>query len=195
MKKLVTILLAFTLVLSLGVTASAAKEPSTDADGNIIERVKAERPDVTDLFAEYYPEGLSYYGELQAEHEIFHTERAALKEETMAEIKAEKDAIKAAVEAGEMTRIEGLEAILEILKAQEPLREELALIREAKQAEAEGIKEERQALGEELKALLQAEEVDASAVASVLAAGSDLLRAHIDMDYFYADMVDAVLGN
>lgn len=197
MKKLATILLTLTLLLSLGVTANAAKEPSTDPQVNVGSaglKTEAAKPDISELFNTYYPEGLSYHESLQAEHESFHQERQAVKEATLAEKKAEKDAIKAAVEAGEMTRIEGLEALLELLKAQEPIRTELEAIKAAKQAEADIIKAERQALGQAMRTLLQEETIDEAAVASLLAEASDLLRAHIDMDYYYAEMVDDLVG-
>lgn len=209
MKKMIGLIVALTLVFTFSATAFAAPEETSDTRPSV-DGESSDRPhSIDDLFATYYPEGAAAHAELVAEHESFHASRASVKEEHQASIEAQKadmraafQAIRADLEAGTITEEEAQVAIgvlrseIEAKRSEmEAMRAQLDLILAEKQAANEALKSQRQANRATIKSALQSDPIDANAIASALASGLDLLRQHIDLDYYYADQIDAVLDS
>jgi hypothetical protein len=133
MKKLITIFLALTILLSMSMVTYAApasgSEPNQPGgprgsrlaeDGSVrpSDAPTGERPrgaNLSMLFELYYPEGLAAFDALNAEHQEFHLGQAAIRDAHKAEIQAMKadtkaqfDAINAALEAGTITEEEAI---------------------------------------------------------------------------------------
>lgn len=209
MKKTLAILMTLTLIFACSATAFAAPE-NTSGTRPSVEGEGRDRPhSIDNLYETYYPEGIETHSSLVAEHEAFHTSRDAIKAEHQAqveadkaEIKAEVDAIRSDLEAGLISEEEAqalmgaIRSDIEAKKAElDALRAELEVILAEKQAANDALKAQREANRAAIIAALQSNPVDGDAIASALASGLDLLRQHIDLDYYYADQIDAILGS
>lgn len=188
MKKLVLLVMSLTLLLSTTVSVSADTEgPRERSDGK-------RGPGIEGIFETYYPEGLSEFEALQEEHQAFHEGRKALRDEHRADLEAEKAAIKAAVESGEMTQEEARAFITARKAEQEPIKEALNALRDAKKEELESIKASREILKANILEALKSDPVDTATIAAHLIETTELLEAHIAIDYKYADLVFSTIS-
>jgi polyhydroxyalkanoate synthesis regulator phasin len=221
MKKILVIILSLTLVFTLSASAFAAPtvkntvetmRTNPDLENPENERPENERPEgprsIEALYTAYYPEGLATHTALVAEHEAFHTGRAALREAALAEREALKTEMRARFQSvhedfdsGVITQEDARELItalreeIEIKKGEiEILRSQLETIIAEKQAANEQLATQREAIKAGIISALQSDPVDEGTVAAGLASSLDLLRQHIDLDYYYAAQIDALIG-
>lgn len=197
MKKLVVFLLVAVMMLTSSVMVFA--EDNAEGVTERPERTELSQEEKEakrqDLFNLYNPAAYTDLLAAKEAHEAFHTTAKAEREVMKADRQAEREAFKASVQAGEMTR-EEVQAIVAERKAEnEVLKAEVESIKALKQADVEANKAEMQAVRASIKTALQAEEVDATYVASLLDQMVDLLEAHIDIDYYYYNMIQDLVNN
>ena len=202
MKKLLVMMLVGMMSLSIGMVSNA-EEPELTA--TVVETYQNTRET---LLEKYYPEGLETLVALEAEHETFHSQRAALREERVAVYKAEFEAfremklsIQSDYEAGhiskEEARTEGLllKEDFELKKEElSTLRAEIDVIIEEKIIANNALKAQRDEYRQIIREELQKDTSDEIIIADALQEGLDLLAEHIELDYYYAGLVDAVIG-
>jgi len=181
--KILTALLVIVMIMSF-TTAVLAADDEQEAKGNTGTKT-------TMLYVEYAPELLSDYLDAKQEHEAFHEGRKAINETFKADREGQLQSILDAFVAGEMSGDEAMNAIIEMRDNAKALKEEAAAIREAKQAENEPLKTQRDSLRDQIKAALQADEVDAELMHSLLEQSLELLKDHLAVDYKYAAQMDA----
>jgi len=191
MKKIMVLLMVGLMVITGSMTVFA--EETTD---KINERaVKAERTSgerrekLEELFLTYNLDGLDAFNTAVDEHKAFHDMAQSEKEAFRLEIQAEKEAIREQFDNGELTE-EEVRVIVEERKAErELIKEDVLEIKDLKKADVEAIKAEVQLVRTSLRDALQAEEIDAVYVGSLLDQLVELLEEHIDVDYLYYDMI------
>lgn len=197
MKKVLVLLLVGLMLMSSTVMVFAEEnDGSKVARGERTELSREEKEQkVLALFESYNPLALATFESLKAEHKSFHEMVRAEKEIIKATFVAEREALKASVENGELSQ-EEIRAIFQEYKTErEALKEEFATLRAAKQAEVEANKAELKQVREALRLALTSEEIDANLVASLLDQMVILLNNHLDIDYYYYDLLSGMRNN
>jgi len=197
MKKLIVFLLVAVMMVSSSVMVFAEDNAEAIAERPQRTELSQEEKEAKreELFNLYNPGAYLDLLAAKEAHDTFHEDAKAERELVKAARQAEREALKASVEAGEITREEAQVIIEEKKAANEVLRGEIESIKVLKQADVESNKAEVQAVRESLKTALQAEEIDAVYVASLLDQMVDLLEDHIDIDYYYYNMIQALVAN
>lgn len=196
-KKMVTFMVVFTMILSTLVMVFA-EETTQDLERPSREERVREKPSreeqvakLLELFAQYNSDQLNELTALMEEHQSFHEMAKAWLESKKTEFQAERDLIRAAVGAGEMTR-EEVRAFIKVKKQErEILKDERDVFRTEKQAAVNAIKEKRQSVNVALSEALQSERVDEALVQSLLSQLVDLLAQHLEVDHYYFNLFTA----
>jgi len=191
LKKMVTVMLVLAVVLSTSVMVFA-EETTPDLERPSREERTRETPSreerlskLVELFSQYNSGQLNEMNALIDEHQEFHEMTKSLIESMKAEFQAERESIKAAVEAGEMTQ-EEVKAFIDTRKQErEVLKDERAVLKAEKQAAVNVINEQRKSVNSALREALKNEVVDEVLVQSLLSQLVDLLGQHLEADYYY----------
>ncbi len=147
------------------------------------------------LFTEYNEEGLDELIEVQDAHMSFHENVKAYREEVKIATKADFDAIRAAVESGDLTRREGRVELIELRMSIRNMRNEIDEVLLQKIEVQAPIHDRIVEVKDEVKALLEADPVDADAVKLLLEETLSLLSSHLGNDELYHGMiVDIIVG-
>ncbi|MBN2796784.1 MAG: hypothetical protein JXR88_15340 [Clostridia bacterium] len=191
MKKLLSMVLVLAMVLSMTTLVFAEEgniNPIQPKDRE--ERTVQRGERVISLFENYYPEMLDAMITLQANHQSFHETVQAEKEAVKAGFKEEFMTLRESVKNQEMTR-EEFQAMMEGFKSErEATKAELEPIFEEKKAEAEAIRSSIQDVFVSIKASLDAGNED---ILPLLDDLYDLLASHLEMDYYYYDLVHEII--
>jgi chromosome segregation ATPase len=194
MKKLLSMVLVLVMVLSM-TTLVFAEENENFPKERLTQEERGEKPvqrgeRVIHLFETYYPEMLEDILALQDEHQSFHDMTLAEREAMKASVKEEIANLREQLQNEEIT-FEEFKAIIETFKAEkEALKAEIEPIIEAKKAEAEGIRESIKSVFESIKASLDAGNEEIQPLLDQL---YTLMASHVDMDYYYYDLVHEVI--
>ncbi|MBI9010658.1 MAG: hypothetical protein JEZ08_00395 [Clostridiales bacterium] len=194
-KKMITFMLILTMVLSTSVMVFAEESTQDLERTNREERVR-ERPSrekqvskLLELFTQYNPGQLNELTDLMQKHQSFHEMAKAWLESKKAEFQAERESIRAAVEAGQMTQDE-VRAFIESKKQErEIIKAERIVLKAEKQAAVNAIREQRKSVNGALREALQSEVVDEILVQSLLSQLVDLLSQHLEVDYYYFNLI------
>jgi len=200
----------------MSVVASAAPTDQSDSNTSRGSRMNQGsagvigRPDdsrLLSLFETYYPEGLSDFEALQAEHRAFHEGQAAIRavhkedvDAARSEIKAQFEAIRDALDSGEITLEEAtanrdaIRSSLDDIKAEATaMKSAISEIIANKQVEVDAINALRATTRTTIVEALAADPVDEATIQSALATVSDLLDQHLAVDYKYAEQIANLL--
>ncbi len=195
MKKIIAIITVIMLLAAMPVSAAETNNPSTRPireENNVNREARHEK--MLELFEAYAPDLSEAFVTLTEEHHTFHEARQILREDYKTDIQTSTEAIRASVEAGELTREEAYEAIMAIREENQDLKNLIQPILEEKKVALEEEKAINQEIREALKTALDADVIDEEAVYDLLIQVIDQLEAHIAIDLDYADQIDAVLS-
>lgn len=197
MKKLFVFVLVMSMVLSM--TTVVFAEENTLVGERVERFVKEDKKEVqrgerlVALFEKFNPEKVNDLLALQSEHQAFHemaqSERDAVKEnvkETIMDLKAQ-------VEAGTLTQ-EEVKSLIEAMRAEnETTKEMIQGLLAGKKEEAEAIRSEIQLILQEVKNEISSETTNEENIKSLLDQMLVLLEKHLEMDYYYYNLVHASL--
>lgn len=185
--KILTAVLVVIMLLSMTTAVLAA---GTEGEKAQTLREKGQKLEV--LFAEYAPDLLDDYLSLKQEHEAFHQGRKTQHERFKKQTRGGLNTIIDAFVAGEISGEDAIAAIIETRDSLKAYRDELLAIKDAKKAEKDALKTQRESLRLQIQAALKADEVNEALMYSLMEQTLTQLRIHLEMDYKYADQVDAI---
>jgi Asp-tRNA(Asn)/Glu-tRNA(Gln) amidotransferase B subunit len=184
--KILSAILVIVLVMSFATVALAADQEGAEPKG---ER-KPSRSNAA-LFLKYAPDSLADYLSTKQEHEAFHEGRKTVHETFKSQAKGNVNELIDALIAGEMTVEEFTSAVTEMRDTLKDFKAQMESIREAKKAENEPLKTQRESIQTQMKTALAAEVKDEALIKSLLEQSLELLKQHLAVDYKYAAQVDA----
>lgn len=202
MKKVLVIAIAVVLVFAVSITAFAAPgnadseatvEKTEMAEKEISAEDRAEK--LKALFVTYYEDGVEELDEIQAAHISFHENAKLDREALRAAVEAERGAIKAAIESGDLTKREGRVEFIELRIGIRDMRNDVdELLLDKIEAQAP-VHDRMIEVRTEMKALLETEPVDSESIQVLLVETLSLLTSHLENDQLYHGLfMDAVAG-
>lgn len=191
--KILTAVLVVIMLLSMSTAVLAAGTEGTEKTaGEKAQKLREAGQKIETLFTHYAPDLLDDYLSVKQEHAAFHQYRKAQHQSFKEQTRGSLNSIIDAFVAGEMSGEEAKATIIEIRDNLKGYRDELSVIRDAKLAEKEGLKVQRESLRLQIQTALKADEVDEALMYSLMEQTLAQFRAHLEMDYKYAAQVDAV---
>jgi predicted nucleic acid-binding protein len=181
---------------SEGAKQRAANTEERDAKRQERQEQREERvARMTALFTEYNPDSEADFTAGVDTHETFHETQEALSDEWRQEQRAVYDALKAQLEAGEITQEEFDAQKAELKATMTEYRDEAKVLRDEKKEELSVVREAGKEIHAEITGMLDSGEVDSTRMAELLDSVIGLQADHLSVDQKYADLVNTLRSN